>query len=306
MALEHSKLKKRNDLADSFMKEYKSNQDMVPTRSQLESMEMKRNETFSGKPLDEFSQNITGGCWDTTPNSARIVKPHRVVHRAVPKPEPGKSRSLQQGATKRVSALYPAPPNPLCKEWRTSSQGTCAVKQQGQMDDSFNLNSLKTLRINFNKLRENQLYLKREKCAFAQQRIKFWGHIIEHGHIRMDLGKVKAIQEWKTPKNVTEFRSFLGLANYYRRFLEGFSRRATPLTALLKKGRDWNWSKECQVAFDDLKQAMISDPEQTCSSGCNEALCFEKGMPQIFAAFRPSLIGHSINPQSIYQSLDCA
>lgn len=57
MALEHSKLKKRNDLADSFMKEYKSNQDMVPTRSQLESMEMKRNETFSGKPLDhEFSQ----------------------------------------------------------------------------------------------------------------------------------------------------------------------------------------------------------------------------------------------------------
>ncbi|KAL0315042.1 UNVERIFIED_CONTAM: Transposon Ty3-G Gag-Pol polyprotein [Sesamum calycinum] len=189
MALEHSKLKKRNDLADSFMKEYKSNQDMVPTRSQLESMEMKRNETFSGKPLD-----------------------HEFSH-----------------------ALYPAPPNPLCKEWRTSSQGTCAVKQQGQMDDSFNLNSLKTLRINFNKLRENQLYLKREKCAFAQQRIKFWGHIIEHGHIRMDLGKVKAIQEWKTPKNVTEFRSFLGLANYYRRFLEGFSRRATPLTALLKK-----------------------------------------------------------------------
>ncbi|KAK4381862.1 hypothetical protein Sango_2926700 [Sesamum angolense] len=52
-----TKLKKRNDLADSFMKEYKSNQDMVPTRSQLESMEMKRNETFSGKPLDhEFSQ----------------------------------------------------------------------------------------------------------------------------------------------------------------------------------------------------------------------------------------------------------
>ncbi|KAL0299854.1 UNVERIFIED_CONTAM: Gag-Pol polyprotein [Sesamum calycinum] len=199
MALEHSKLKKRNDLADSFMKEYKSNQDMVPTRSQLENTENK----------------------------------------------------LQQIA------------------------------------------------------REPTL-LEREKCAFAQQRIKFWGHIIEHGHIRMDLGKVKAIQEWKTPKNVTEFRSFLGLANYYRRFLEGFSRRATPLTALLKKGRDWNWSKECQVAFDDLKQAMISDPEQTCSSGCNEALCFEKGMPQIFAAFRPSLIGHSINPQSIYQSLDCA
>jgi hypothetical protein len=112
--------------------------------------------------------------------------------------------------------------------------------------------------------------LKREKCAFAQQRIKFWGHIIEHGHIRMDLGKVKATR--KTPNNVTEFRSFLGLANYYRRFLKDYSRRATLLTDLLKKGRDWNWSKKCQVAFDDLKEAMISDPEQTCSSRCNEAL----------------------------------
>ncbi|KAL0391562.1 UNVERIFIED_CONTAM: Gag-Pol polyprotein [Sesamum latifolium] len=121
--------------------------------------------------------------------------------------------------------------------------------------------------------------------CLAQQRIKFWGHIIEHGHIRMDLGKVKAIQEWKTPKNVTEFRSFLGLANYYRRFLEGFSRRATPLTALLKKGRDWNWSKECQVAFDDLKQAMISDPEKLALPDVMKPFALRKGCLRFLLPF---------------------
>ena len=88
----------------------------------------------------------------------------------------------------------------------------------------------------FQKLRENQLYVKREKCSFAQESIKFLGHVVERGRIRMDLEKVRAIQEWKAPTNVKELRSFLGLANYYRRFVDGYSRRVTPLTELLKKG----------------------------------------------------------------------
>lgn len=80
----------------------------------------------------------------------------------------------------------------------------------------------------FKKLQENHLYVTEEKCSFAQERIKFLGHIIEQGHIRMDMDKVKAIQEWKAPTNVSELRSFLELANYYRRFVEGYSRRAAP------------------------------------------------------------------------------
>ena len=76
----------------------------------------------------------------------------------------------------------------------------------------------------------------------------------------MDMEKVRAIQEWKTPTNVKEIRSFLGLANYYRRFIEGFSRRATPLTELLKKGIAWKWSDRCQASFEDLKAAMMKDP----------------------------------------------
>ncbi|KAJ7982631.1 Retrotransposon protein, putative, Ty3-gypsy subclass [Quillaja saponaria] len=116
------------------------------------------------------------------------------------------------------------------------------------------------LQLVFNRLRENQLFVKREKCSFAQKRIKFLGHIIEEGRVRMDLDKVKAIQEWKTPTSVTELRSFLGLANYYRRFVEGYSRKAAPLTELLKKGTVWHWGEPCQTAFEDMKLAMINDP----------------------------------------------
>ncbi|TYK19887.1 putative mitochondrial protein [Cucumis melo var. makuwa] len=62
------------------------------------------------------------------------------------------------------------------------------------------------------------------------------------------------------PKSVSELRSFLGLANYYRRFVEEFSKRASPLTELLKKDVHWNWDPECQAAFDGLKQAMMEGP----------------------------------------------
>ncbi|KAJ7961417.1 Retrotransposon protein, putative, Ty3-gypsy subclass [Quillaja saponaria] len=116
------------------------------------------------------------------------------------------------------------------------------------------------LQLVFNRLRENQLFVKREKCSFVQKWIKFLGHIIEEGRVRMDLDKVKAIQEWKTPTNVTELRSFLGLANYYRRFVEGYSRKAAPFTELLKKGTVWHWGEPCQTAFEDMKLAMINDP----------------------------------------------
>jgi hypothetical protein len=112
----------------------------------------------------------------------------------------------------------------------------------------------------FAKLREHKLFVKLEKCSFAQEKIKFLGHIIQQGCIRMDQDKVKAIEEWQPPSNVSELRSFLGLANYYRRFVKGYSKIASPLTELLKKGRIYNWSEECQRAFMELKEAMSKDP----------------------------------------------
>ncbi|KAL0546313.1 hypothetical protein IC582_016220 [Cucumis melo] len=109
----------------------------------------------------------------------------------------------------------------------------------------------------FQKLKENQLYVKREKCSFSQERINFLGHVIECGRIGMEEGKIAAIRDWEVPKSVSELRSFLRLENYYHRFVEGFSKRASPLTELLKKDVHWSWNPECQAALDGLKQAMM-------------------------------------------------
>ncbi|XP_016167260.1 uncharacterized protein LOC107609750 [Arachis ipaensis] len=116
------------------------------------------------------------------------------------------------------------------------------------------------LRTVFKILRENNLYVKKEKCSFARDEVHFLGHIIKDGTLCMDQGKVKAIKEWEPPNKVSELRSFLGLANYYRRFIKGYSAKAAPLTDLLKKNHSWEWSKECQKAFDELKAAITKGP----------------------------------------------
>ena len=66
--------------------------------------------------------------------------------------------------------------------------------------------------------------------------------------------------EWSIPTKVTELRSFLGLANYYRRFIKGYSKRVFPLTDLLKKDNQWDWSIQCQMAFEGLKKAISTEP----------------------------------------------
>ena len=102
------------------------------------------------------------------------------------------------------------------------------------------------LRQVFQALRSNELYVKKEKCSFAQEEVIFLGHIIGRGKIRMDQAKIQAILEWEPPTKVTELRSFLGLVNYYRRFIKSYSAVAAPLTDLLKKNRAWDWNSKCQ------------------------------------------------------------
>ncbi|KAL0417389.1 UNVERIFIED_CONTAM: Retrovirus-related Pol polyprotein from transposon [Sesamum latifolium] len=110
------------------------------------------------------------------------------------------------------------------------------------------------------RLREHELYAKVSKCSFAQETISFLGHIVERGCIRMDPKKVQAIEEWQPPSDVHDLRSFLGLANYYRRFVKGYSEIARPMTDLLKKTETWKWTPQCQESFDNLKRAMVTDP----------------------------------------------
>ena len=110
------------------------------------------------------------------------------------------------------------------------------------------------------KLRDNQLYAKYSKCEFWIDEVSFLGHIISNGGISVDPAKVKEIMAWSVPTTVTEIRSFLGLAGYYQRFIEGFSKIAKPMTSLLEKGREFKWDEKCQDSFDQLKKRLMSPP----------------------------------------------
>jgi len=116
------------------------------------------------------------------------------------------------------------------------------------------------LRMVLSRLREHQLYIKLEKCEFAQRSMLFLGHQISKGEVRMDRRKVEAILDWPAPTKVSELRSFLGLANYYRKFIKDYSKKVVPLTDLLKKDQPWSWTEKQQAAFEKLKTAISTEP----------------------------------------------
>ena len=123
------------------------------------------------------------------------------------------------------------------------------------------------LRIILQTLREHQLYAKFIKCQFWLDRVAFLGHVVSAKGISADPQKIEAIVDWKPPTNVTEVRSFLGLASYYRKFVEGFSKIATPLTKLTRKEEKFIWSEACQNSFDELKQRLTTAPVLTLPLG---------------------------------------
>jgi hypothetical protein len=116
------------------------------------------------------------------------------------------------------------------------------------------------LRIFLQTLRENQLYGKLSKCEFWLDKVTFLGHVISGEGIFVDPNKVEAIMKWERPTNVNEVRSFLGLAGYYRWFLEGFSRLTMPLTHLTQKNVKFEWTEECERSFKELKSRLTSAP----------------------------------------------
>jgi hypothetical protein len=118
----------------------------------------------------------------------------------------------------------------------------------------------KHLRLVLEKLRSNQLYAKFSKCKFWLTEVAFLGHVISVGGVSVDPSKVNDVLNWMPPTNVSEIQSFLGLAGYYRRFIQDFSKIANPMTKLLKKNKDFEWTEECQASFHELKKRLTSAP----------------------------------------------
>ena len=119
------------------------------------------------------------------------------------------------------------------------------------------------LKIVLQTLREKKLYDKLSKCNFWLKKVSFLGHIVSAEGIRVDPTKIEAVVNWKPPQNVTEVRSFLGLAGYYRRFVRGFSIIASPLTKLLRKGINLEWINKCLNSFEQLKGMLVEAPVLT-------------------------------------------
>ncbi|CAL8084915.1 unnamed protein product [Prunus armeniaca] len=118
----------------------------------------------------------------------------------------------------------------------------------------------KHLRLVLRTLRRKQLYAKFSKCQFWLDRVVFLEHVISAEGIYVDPQIVEAIVNWVQPMSVTEVRSFLGLAGYYRRFVEGFSSIAAPLTRLTKKDVKYEWMEECEQSFQELKKWLTTAP----------------------------------------------
>jgi hypothetical protein len=110
------------------------------------------------------------------------------------------------------------------------------------------------------RVEEVGLTLKASKCEFHTNKTEYLGYIISPTGIEMDPEKVRAVAEWKEPTNMTGVQSFLGFANFYRRFIRDFSKITALLTRLIRKDTPWGWNDDTQVAFEELKRAMLSEP----------------------------------------------
>ena len=110
------------------------------------------------------------------------------------------------------------------------------------------------------RLRTHQLYAKISKCEFGKPRVEFLGHVVSENGVEVDAKKVEAIQSWPVLQDMHDLRAFLGLANYYRRFVENYSKLTLPLTRMLKKGAQIDMGEEEMTAFLQVKAALTSSP----------------------------------------------
>ncbi|XP_022019152.1 uncharacterized mitochondrial protein AtMg00860-like [Helianthus annuus] len=130
-------------------------------------------------------------------------------------------------------------------------------------------------------LRRERLYAKFSKCAFWLRKVQFLGHVISADGVLVDPSKIESVSKWKPPKNPSEIRSFLGLVGYYRRFIQDFSKIASPLTKLTRKEEKFIWGSAQENSFQVIKEILTSAPVLTSP---------EESMTWSYILTHPSLV----------------
>ncbi|GJZ29056.1 putative reverse transcriptase domain-containing protein [Tanacetum coccineum] len=123
-------------------------------------------------------------------------------------------------------------------------------------------------------LKKEKLYAKYSKCEFWIPKVQFLGHVIDSRGIHVDPAKIESIKDWASPKTPTEIRQFLGLAGYYRRFIEGFSKIAKSMTKLTQKGIKFDWGEKEENAFQLIKQKLCSAPILALPEGSEDFVVY--------------------------------
>ncbi|GJT01365.1 putative reverse transcriptase domain-containing protein [Tanacetum coccineum] len=122
--------------------------------------------------------------------------------------------------------------------------------------------------------KKEELYAKFSKCEFWIPKVQFLGHVIDSEGIHVDPAKIESVKDWASPKSPTEIRQFLGLAGYYRRFIEGFSKIAKPMTKLTQKKVKFEWGDKQEAAFQLLKQKLCSAPILALPEGSKDFIAY--------------------------------
>ncbi|GKD53978.1 putative reverse transcriptase domain-containing protein, partial [Tanacetum coccineum] len=123
-------------------------------------------------------------------------------------------------------------------------------------------------------LKKEELYVKFSKCEFWIPKVQFLGHVVDSQGIHVDPAKIESIKDWASPKTPTEIRQFLGLAGYYRRFIEGFSKIAKPMTKLTQKKVAFEWGDKQEAAFQTLKNKLCSAPVLALPQGAENFIVY--------------------------------
>ena len=168
------------------------------------------------------------------------------------------------------------------------------------------------------RMREHQLYAKMSKCEFNRCEVHYLGHVVGASGVKVDPRKTQAIADWPRPRTVKEVRSFLGLANYFRRFVQGFSKMVSPLYALTRIGCSWDWTEACELAFTSVKAALthppvlatpdfskpftvVTDASGSATDGALGAVLLQDGHPVAFESRRliPAELRYSTSEQEL-------